>query len=290
MDSLIPSDLGTIAPLVWTWTLQFAPRFVSAIAILVVGYIVARWAGRFARDVGLKSRAVDNTLAPVMAAVARYAILVLVFVAALGQLGVSTASLLAALGGLALAIGLALQGTLSNVAAGFMLLWLRPFQVGDFIEAGDISGTVKEIGLFATRIDSLEEIYRFVPNSELWNQPLINYTRNPQRMMNFDIGIAYDSDIDKARQIMLDLCTVDERVLNTPEPLVFVSSLGDNAVVLTWRAWIPTAQFWPTHRYLVETAKKRFDEAGIEIPFPQRVVHVIGGFLPGEPQGGQAAA
>jgi small conductance mechanosensitive channel len=215
-----------------------------------------------------------------MSGIVRHGLMLLVIVAALGQLGVSTASILAALGGLLLAISLALQGTLSNVAAGVMLLWLRPFRVGDYIEAGGLAGTVREVGLFATRIDTLEELYRFVPNSELWNKPILNYTRNPSRMMNVNIGISYDSSVDKARSIMLALCQEDERVLDIPEPLVFVADYADSAVVLTWRAWIPTAQYWPTHRALVEAAKKRFDEEGVEIPFPQRVLHIEGGNPP----------
>ena len=138
-------------------------------------------------------------------AVVRYTINIIVIVAALARIGVPTTSILAVLGAAGLAIGLALQGTLSNIAAGIMLLWLRPFRVGEFIDAGEIAGTVNEIGLFATELKTFDGIYSFVPNSELWNKSIFNYTRNPARMTNMEVGISYGSDIEKARRVMLDL-------------------------------------------------------------------------------------
>jgi small conductance mechanosensitive channel len=155
-----------------------------------------------------------------------------------------------------------------------MLLWLRPFRVGEYIDANGIAGTVKEVGLFVTLLDTYDGVYRFVPNAELWNKQILNYTRNQSRMMDVRIGIAYQSDIVRAKDILLGLAKSDSRVLAAPAPEVFVDSLGDSAVVLAYRAWIGTTDFWPTQRYLVEEAKRRFDAAGIAIPFPQRVVHV----------------
>jgi small conductance mechanosensitive channel len=224
----------------------------------------------------VKRERFDATLIPVVRAIVRYAILVFVVIAVLAQLGVETTSVLAVLGAAGLAIGLALQGTLSNIAAGLMLLWLRPFRAGDFIEVSSVSGTVREVGLFVTQLDSYDGIYNFVPNSELWNTRLINYSRNETRMTNMEIGISYAADIEKARQIMLDLAASDERVAKDPAPVVFVDNLGDNAVVMRYRVWIGNADFWATQRYLLEETKQRLDAAGIEIPFPQRVVHMVG--------------
>jgi len=267
-----PTLIGTLA---WAWGLEFLPRIGATLLILVVGYIAARWASAGFYNILSKNRNFDPTLLPVASASLRYTILVFVLVAALAQLGVETTSVLAVLGAAGLAIGLALQGTLSNIAAGLMLLWLRPFGVGDYIEAGSVAGTVREVGLFATMLDSYDGLYRFVPNSELWNTPLINYTRNPSRMTDLEIGIGYGSDIEKARQIMLGLAASDDRVAQDPAPNVFVNALGDSAVVLRYRVWISTVDYWATQRYLIEEAKRRLDSAGIEIPFPQRVVHMI---------------
>lgn len=267
-----PALIGTIA---WAWALEFLPRFGATIAILIIGYIVAKWASAALFNVLSKNRNFDATLLPVAKATVHYAILVFVLIAALAQLGVETTSVLAILGAAGLAIGLALQGTLSNIAAGLMLLWLRPFSVGDYVETSSVAGTVREIGLFVTQLNSYDGLYRFVPNSELWNTPLINYTRNPTRMTDVEIGIGYSSDIEKARQIMLDLAQSDERVVQDPAPLVFVDNLGDSAIVLRYRVWIGTADYWAAQRYLIEEVKRRFDAAGIEIPFPQRVVHTI---------------
>lgn len=258
------------------WLLDILPGIGAALLILIVGFIVAGWASRAVARMLSKRERFDATLIPVVRAIVRYAILVFVVIAVLAQLGVETTSVLAVLGAAGLAIGLALQGTLSNIAAGLMLLWLRPFRVGDFIEVSSVSGTVREVGLFVTQLDSYDGIYNFVPNSELWNTRLINYSRNQTRMTNMEIGISYAADIEKARQIMLDLAASDERVAKDPAPAVFVDNLGDSAVVMRYRVWIGNADFWASQRYLLEETKRRLDAAGIEIPFPQRVVHMVG--------------
>ena len=268
-------EMGLFAAFMWSTVLALGPRVVAALAILAIGYIAARFAGGWARRIVVRTSRIDSTLAPVASAALRYSILIFVIVAALSQLGVQTTSVLAVLGAAGLAIGLALQGTLSNIAAGIMLLWLRPFKEGDYIETESAAGTVREIGLFATRIDTYDGIYRFVPNASLWNTPVFNYTRNPSRMTDIAIGIGYGSDIEKARQVMLELARSDGRVRSDPPPDVFVDNLGDSAVVLRYRVWIGTANFWPVQRALIEEAKRRLDAAGVEIPFPQRVVHMV---------------
>jgi small conductance mechanosensitive channel len=196
-----------------------------------------------------------------------------VLVAALGQLGIQTASILAALGGAALAIGLALQGTLANIAAGLMLLWLRPFRVGDFIETSAVAGTVVEVNLFNTQIRTWDGIFKFVPNSELWSTTITNYTRNPTRLVLIEFGIDYENDIGKARKILADFAAKHPQVLADPPVQVVPLTLGDSSVVLQLRAWSSTPEFWATRWDLTEGGKNALEAAGLTIPFPQHVIH-----------------
>ncbi|NJM33568.1 MAG: mechanosensitive ion channel family protein [Rhodomicrobium sp.] len=187
-----------------------------------------------------------------------------------------TTSILAALGAAGLAIGLALQGTLSNVAAGFMLLWLRPFKVGDYIDADGIAGTVKQVGLFNTELHSWDGIFQFVPNAELWNKRVTNYTRLPTRLLELKYGIAYDDDVATAKAALKEMIGGDRRVLDQPEPQILIYELGDSAVVLAIRVWVTTGDYWAARWALTEAGKSRLEAAGISIPFPQRDVHLIG--------------
>jgi small conductance mechanosensitive channel len=269
-------ELGAVGTTLWAWTLEFLPRAGGALAILVVGFLLAGWAGRAIARMLRAARRVDSTLVPVLSAAIRYGVLILVVVAALGQLGVQTTSLLAVLGAAGLAIGLALQGTLSNIAAGMMLLWLRPFDIGDYIEFSSAAGTVEELGLFTTRLRTWDGIYKFVPNSELWNTTLTNYTRNPTRLVILNFGIAYEDDVATGREVLRKMAAEHPNVLKEPPPAVVPLSLGDSSVVLQLRAWAPNPVFWDTQWDLTETGKKRLEAAGITIPFPQRVVRVLG--------------
>lgn len=274
--SQAPQQLSAFAAMIWAWTLAFLPRVGGAFLIILVGFVAAAWAARVLRRILGRTKRVDPTVIPVVTTVARYAILTLVLVTALGQLGVQTASLLAVLGAVGLAIGLALQGTLSNIAAGIMLLWLRPFDLGDYIEGSGAAGRVEELGLFNTQLKTWDGLYKFVPNSQLWNTVLTNYTRNPTRLVLIEFGISYEDDIAAGRQILLQVASEHPQVLGEPAPAVVPLSLGDSAVVLQLRAWAPNPAFWNTRWDLTETGKKRLEAAGITIPFPQRVVHVVG--------------
>jgi len=276
----IPKDLGVFATAAWAWAIDFIPHLVSALLIVIVGWIVAGWAGRAVRGVARRTDKIDQTLSPVLGAIVRYAILIMVFVAALGQLGVQTTSVLAALGAAGLAIGLALQGTLANIAAGMMLLWLRPFGIGDYIETSNVAGTVEEIGLFHTQIRTWDGIYKFVPNSGLWNVTLTNYTRNPTRLILLEFGISYEDDIAEGRHVLAETAAKHTGVLKDPPPVVVPLSLGDSSVVLQLRAWAPTATFWNVRWDLTQFGKRDLEAAGITIPFPQRVLHMAG---PGAP-------
>lgn len=245
-----------------------------ALVILIAGFIVSAWAQRWARRTLAKVKGLDDTLEPFIAGLIRYTILVVVFVAVLAQFGVHTTSIIAVLGAAGLAIGLALQGTLANIAAGMMLLFLRPFRVNDYIDADGIAGTVEEIGLFVTQMRTFDGLYVSVPNNQLWNATITNYSRNRTRRLDIPVGVGYDDDLKTAKQVLTDLIASDDRVLNDPAPLVIVKSLDDSAVTLEIRLWASIDDFWSLKWDLTEGIKTSLDKAGISIPFPQRDVHI----------------
>ena len=253
----------------------YALDLVGAILILFVGWTVAGWVRRLLRKRLLASPMVDDTIAPYVANVAYYVILIFVLVAVLNQFGVQTTSIIAALGAAGLAVGLALQGTLSNVAAGLMLLFLRPFKVGDFVDTASGSGTVEQIGLFTTTFTTFDGVFVSTPNSGIIGGAITNYSRNPTRRVDITIGIAYDDDIDKARAILQGLMDGDERVLPEPGSQTMVTALGDSAVDVNMRCWVNAGDYWSFLFDTRQKAKVEFDAAGLNIPFPQRDVHVI---------------
>lgn len=254
------------------WLVNAIPNLVAAVAILVIGYLIAGWLSRLITGLMTTRAHADPTLTPVVASLIRYFVLIITFIAVLGQLGVQIASMLAVLGAAGLAIGLALQGTLSNIAAGLMLLWLRPFRAGEAIEANGVNGTVVEVGLFATQMRSPDGLYFFVPNADLWNTPIKNFSRNATRRIEIAIGIDYDDDIETARRVLGDMLAADERVLKDPEPMVLVSSLGASSVDLVARFWVASADFAQAASDLTARAKDRVTAAGLTIPYPQQVV------------------
>ncbi len=253
----------------------YAIDILGALAILIVGWVAAGWAGRLTKRAIHKIPKVDNTVGPIAAGFVRYAVLAFVMVAVLAQFGIETTSILAVFGAAGLAIGLALQGTLSNIAAGIMLLLLRPFSVGNYIDAGGISGTVEEIGLFTTQFTTPAGLAISAPNSSLWGSTITNYSRNPQRRIDLVIGVAYEDNIDGAMAEMQALMVADRRVLKDPAPQVFVTALADCSVNMTLRCWVNTPDYWQTVCDLTHDAKLKLDEKGYSIPFPQRDVHII---------------
>ena len=253
---------------------QAVPAMVNILAgigTLIIGFWLSGRAAKFIRVQTGKISRVDPTLSPILASIARYAGLILTFVVALGQFGIQTTSIIAVLGAAGLAIGLALQGTLSNVAAGIMLLLLRPFGVGDWIEANGISGTVREIGLFATQIDTFENVYISVPNSSIWSSIIINHSRHDERRMDIDIGIGYESDLDVAEQALMSLCE-DERIQKTPAPVFLVVAYGDSAITVRLRLYAKYSDYFQLNWDLNRRLKGTLDTHNIEIPFPQLVV------------------
>ena len=268
------SDSQDMVGQVGAMALDLGASVLSALVLVVVGWIVAGWAQRGVRRGLGRVERMDATLIGVLAGIVRYFVLITVLIMVLAQFGVQTASILAALGALGLAIGLALQGTLANIASGVMLLFLRPFGVGDYVNANGHEGTVEEIGLFTTEMTTFDGIYQAVPNSALWGGRIINYTRNPSRRHDIVIGIHYADDIDQAQRVLLGVLAEDERVHSEPAPQILVRELADSSVNLGMRFWTSGDDYWPANFELRKQAKLALDRHGITIPFPQRDVHL----------------
>ena len=256
---------------------EYGVDIAGAIVLLVVGWTVAGWIRRVIRRTLDSVPVLDETLKPFIANLVRYAVLIFVLIAVLNQFGVQTTSIIAVLAATGLAIGLALQGMLANVASGVMLLFLRPFNVGEYVEAGGIAGTVAEIGLFNTEIKSSAGPGLVVPNSKIWDGPITNFSRNPTRRFDIAVGIGYDDDIDGAMALLKGLLTDDDRVLDDPEPLVVVQELGDSAVIINLRAWTRSGDYGATVWDLNKEIITELQATGYSIPFPQRDVHIVSG-------------
>ena len=266
--SLLSQELFAIA-------LNSSVNVLAGVGTIIIGFwLSGKASGMVRKRMSTLPRA-DKTLIPILASIIRYAGFILTLVVALGQFGVQTTSIIAVLGAAGLAIGLALQGTLSNVASGIMLLLLRPFSVGDWIETNSISGTVREIGLFSTQIDTFENVFISVPNSSIWSSTIVNNSRHNVRRMDIDIGVGYDSDLDIVETALLSL-SEDERVLSDPEPIFLVVDYADSAILVRLRLYARYDNFFALNWDLKRRLKPLLDEHKIEIPFPQRVVHHLG--------------
>ena len=229
-------------------------------------------------------RGMDASAKPLVYSLISYTIYVFTLLLVLHIAGVNTAGLVAMVGAASLAIGLALKDTLSNIAAGLLLLFQRPFKAGDYIECGQVKGRIKGIGLFNTTLVSIDGLYVSAPNSSLWGQPIVNFSRNSTRRLQITVGISYGDSMEQALGILRDLVGKEPLFLKTPAPQFFVSALADSAVEVSFRAWAKNADYFDLLWKYTELVKLRFDEAGITIPFPQRTVHLQG------PAGAQASS
>lgn len=250
-------------------------RVLGGIAILIIGWMVARWLAGFTRRQLAKSDAIDATLTGFFSDLVKYLVLAFVGIAVLNQLGVQTTSLIAIFGAAGLAIGLALQGTLSDIAAGVMLLIFRPISIGQYVEAGGKAGTVKELSLFTTELATPDNVQIILPNSSVWGAAITNYSYHKTRRADWTIGISYGDDISKAFDTARKVLSKEARILPDPEPALMVSELADSSVNITIRAWVNADDFWSVKFDLSKSFKEAFDESGLVIPFPQRDVHVI---------------
>lgn len=254
---------------------DYGLNVVGAIIVLVAGWIISRWASKRVKGFSARSERIDDTLAPIFVKGVRIIIITITLLVVLGQFGVETASILALLGTIGLAIGLALQGTLSNIASGIMLLVLRPFEVGDAVDIGGTEGMIDEIGLFVTEMHTFNNIAVIMPNSKVWGDKIQNHTKNNTRRVDMEFGIHYNDNIDKAMDIIKEVLNQDERVLAEPAPLIAVGTLADSSVNIRVRPWTQTENLWPLRYTLLKRIKERFDEENITIPFPQRDVHMF---------------
>ena len=246
---------------------------VAAIAIFFIG----KWLARVLTNVltrMMKRAGTDETLVAFVTNLAYIAMMVFVVIAALSELGVETTSFAAVLAAAGLAIGLALQGSLSNFASGVMLILFKPFKTGDFIEAAGTSGIVEEIQIFSTKLRTGDNKQMFVPNGAIFGGTITNYSTKPTRRVDMVFGCGYDDDLKAAKQLLNDIIAADERILADPAPVVAVSELADSSVNFVVRPWVNAADYWNVYFDIHEQVKLRFDEAGISIPYPQTDVHL----------------
>ena len=251
---------------------SYAGQVLGATIILIIGfYLAAKLSKLVRKKLGVFDK-IDPLIVPIIGNIIRYGIIIITLIAVLGQFGVQTTSIIAVLGAAGLAIGLALQGTLSNVAAGVMLLLLRPFTTGDWVETGNVSGTIREVGLFTTIIDTFDNVYVSIPNSSIWNSTITNHSHYETRRIDVDIGIHYDTNLDLASEVLLKLAE-DERVLDKPKkPQFLVMKYDDSAIVVRLRLYSHTKDWYAVYTDLMRKLKPALDEAGIQIPYPHRVI------------------
>lgn len=254
----------------WIW--EIFPNIILAIIIFVIGLWIIRIINRIVRKFFLY-KDYDLALESFLQSFISIALKVLLFVLVVTQLGVKSSSLVAMIGAAGLAIGLALQGSLANFAGGVLILLFKPFKVGDFISAQGADGTVKEITIFTTKLNTFGNQLAIIPNGQLSNNKIINYNAEKTRRDKIDIGIGYGANIKQAKEILLQICADYEAILKEPLAEVYVGELGDSSVVLTLRFWAKNEDFWAAHFHVMEELKYRFDKAGIEIPFPQMDIH-----------------
>ena len=243
----------------------------KALAVLVLGWMVAGLVARVVRRKVNANPNIDNTLGNFAASVVRWVILLMVLVAVLGLFGIEATSLVAVLGAATLAIGMALQGTLSDLAAGFMLILFRPYKLGDFVDIAGTSGTVKDINLFITELATPDNVQIIVPNGQSWGAIIKNFSHHETRRVDVLYGIDYGDDIETAKAVILGEVAADARVLDDPEPWVRVTNLGDSSVDLTLRVWCKSADYWEVKFHLTQAVKQAFDAKGISIPYPHSV-------------------
>lgn len=268
-------DISNLQETIMPYIVEYGLDLVGAILILIVGWIVANWIQRRIRKAGKKSEKLDETLTTIFAKTAKVVIMVVVIIAVLQQFGVQTASLLAVVGAAGLAIGLAWQGTLSDIAAGIMILIMRPFKIGDAVEVAGTSGVIDEIGLVLTKMHTFDNIAMYMPNSDIWGSKIMNYAANDTRRVDMVFGFGYDDNMDQAMQIAREVLEADERVLEDPAPQIAVSELGDSSVNIIVRPWTAKENYWDLKFDITKRIKERYDEEGLSIPYPQRDIHLF---------------
>ena len=255
------------------YALEYGPPLVKALLIFIIGRIVVRWVTNLIKK-GMTKGNTDPMVAGFVGNLLYGVGVTVVIIAALGEMGVETTSAVAVLGAAGLAVGFALQDSLGNFASGVMILVFKPFKKGDFVEAGGASGVIEDIAIFATTMKTGDNKKIIVPNGGITGGNITNYSANPTRRIDLVMGIGYDDDMKKAHALFADVLEKDEAVLSDPAPTIGVTELADSSVNFVVRPWVKTGDYWPTRFRLTEEIKRRCDEEGISIPYPQRDVHM----------------
>ena len=248
-------------------------KIIAALAIFIIGRWIARGIQTFTGKI-MNKRNVDPTIVSFVGRLVYIALITFVALAALAQLGIQTTSFIAVIGAAGLAIGLALQGSLANFAAGFLMIIFKPFKAGDYIEGGGAAGTVEKIEVFTTQIVTVDNKLVIVPNAKMMSDNIVNYSAKDTRRVDLDFGVSYSDDIDKVRKAIREVVDKDARILKTPEAMILVKELADSSVNFQLRAWVKSGDYWGVHFDVIEAVKKLFDVEGISIPFPQTDVHL----------------
>ena len=277
MDATNIPDLGfdwnELLALAQTKGIDFAINLAIALAIFYVGKFVINLIVRGIRK-AMKAQEVDKTLETFVCNLIRMVLLVIVIIAAIGQLGIQTTSFIAIFGAAGLAVGLALQGSLSNFAAGVLIVLFRPYKVGDFVEAAGIAGVVEQVQILTTVLKTGDNKQIIVPNGQIMDSIITNYSAKDTRRVDMVVGVSYDDDLDKVRSTLQALIDAEDRILDEPAPTIAVSALADSSVNFVVRPWVKTSDYWGVMFDLTEAIKKRFDQEGISFPFPQQDVHL----------------
>ena len=253
---------------------QYGLQVLGALATVIIGIWLAKILSKSLGKV-LNKKSVDQTLVKFVVSLVKIALITFVIISAASQVGIQTASFVAVIGAAGLAIGFALQGSLSNLAAGVMLIIFKPIKVGDYIEGGGSAGSVESVGIFITTLTTPDNKVVYIPNSTLTGGNIINYSAKDRRRVDMVFGIGYSDDIDKAKNVIQSVLNSDSRILKDPAPQIVVSELGDSSVNFNVRPWVNTPDYWGVFFETTEQIKKKFDEQNISIPFPQRDVHMI---------------
>ncbi|MCF7504795.1 MULTISPECIES: small-conductance mechanosensitive channel MscS [Vibrio] len=253
--------------------IQYGVNIISALVILFIGNLIVKAVANSVSKV-LQKKKMDRAVVEFVHGLVRYLLFVIVLIAALGRLGVQTASVVAVIGAAGLAVGLALQGSLSNFAAGVLIVAFRPFKSGDYVEIGGVAGSVDSIQIFQTVLTTPDNKMVVVPNGSVIGSPITNYSRHDTRRIDLMIGVSYNADLQKTKALLTKICESDERVLKEPGVQVGVHTLADSSVNFVVRPWVNTADYWNVYFDLMQAIKEGLDDEGIEIPFPQMDVHM----------------
>ncbi|MGB8664759.1 MAG: small-conductance mechanosensitive channel MscS [Serratia inhibens] len=253
--------------------IQYAVNIVAAIVILIIGSIIARVIGNALNRV-MKLRGIDATVADFLSAIVRYGVLAFTFIAVLGRIGVQTTSVIAVLGAAGLAVGLALQGSLSNFAAGVLLVIFRPLRVGEYVDLGGVAGTVDQVQIFSTTLRTVDNKTIVVPNGKIIAGNIINYSREPNRRVDIVVGVAYNADIDVVKKVLGDVIAADKRIMHAKGVTVRLNEMAPSSLNFVTRSWTTNAEYWNVYFDLMENFKRALDANNIGIPFPQMDVHL----------------